>query len=247
MADRERHFHFEQVFNFRDMGGYGAADGRQVRWRRLLRTAEHHRMTEAEVENLRQEVAIKTVIDFRATGEDDHQLEPGPLVGPGVTRHQFGMGDPKSKYKAREAGTWRPGFAGMLDSGAQQWVSAIKLLAEEDSYPVIFHCVTGKDRTGVFGALVLDLLGVENDVIVDDYGLSQLGMDEMIASMRDRGIIAPDEPVNPAVGVIPAAMQEMLDALHERFGSAREYFTGLGVDAATLDRVTELLLEPASA
>jgi protein-tyrosine phosphatase len=247
MADHERHFQFEQVFNFRDMGGYPTRDGRQLRWRRLLRTAEHHRMTEAEAAGFLRDVDLKTVIDFRAVGEDDHRLEPGPLVGPGVTRHQFGMGDPKSKYKAREAGTWIPGFAGMLDSGAKQWVSAIEVLSREDAYPAIFHCVTGKDRTGVFGALVLDLLGVEDDVIVDDYGLSQLGMDEMIASMRARGIMAPDEPVNPAVAVVPSAMQEMLDALHERFGSARDYFLGLGVDAATLDRVTELLLEPASA
>lgn len=247
MADHDRHFHFEQVFNFRDMGGYPTRDGRQLRWRRLLRSAEHHRMTEAEAERFQREVGLKTVIDFRAPGEDDHRLEPGPLVGAGVTRHQFGMGDPKSKYKAREAGTWTPAFAGMLDSGAKQWVAAIEVLSHEDAYPALFHCVTGKDRTGVLGALLLDLLGVEDELIVVDYGLSKIGMDEMVASMRTRGIMAADEPPNPAIAVVPSAMQEMLDALHERFGSAREYFSGHGVDSATLDRLPELLLEPASA
>lgn len=247
MADHDRHFHFEQVFNFRDMGGYPTRDGRQLRWRRLLRSAEHHRMTEAEAERFQREVGLKTVIDFRAPGEDDHRLEPGPLVGAGVTRHQFGMGDPKSKYRAREAGTWTPAFAGMLDSGAKQWVAAVEVLSHEDAYPALFHCVTGKDRTGVLGALLLDLLGVEDELIVVDYGLSKIGMDEMVASMRTRGIMAADEPPNPAIAVVPSAMQEMLDALHERFGSAREYFSGHGVDSATLDRLPELLLEPASA
>ncbi len=243
MSEYDRFFSFEQVFNFRDMGGYHAGDGRTVRWRRLLRTAEHHRMSEAEAVHLRSEVEITTVIDLRAEGEAQHRLEPGPIVTLGATRHVFGMGDPKAKYNARQAGTWRPSFASTLDSGAPKWASAIRVLAEEDAYPALLHCVTGKDRTGVLGALILGVLGVDDDAIVEDYALSQRGMDEMVTSMRERGIIKPGEALNPALAVVPAAMREMLDDLHERYGSASDFMQAHGVDQPTLDRVKALLLE----
>jgi protein-tyrosine phosphatase len=247
VAEYERHFEFDQVFNFRDMGGYRTADGSQVRWRRLLRTAEHHRMSEADAERVHREVGLSTVIDLRSAGEAMHDLEPGPLVTPSVTRHVFGMGDPKSKYKAREAGQWTPNFVGTLESGAAQWVQAIEVLSHEEAYPLLFHCVTGKDRTGVLGALILNLLGVDEEKIVEDYGLSQLGMDALLASLRERGIMKPDEPPNPAIAVVPQAMQDMLDALRERDGDARGFLTRHGVSEATLDRLPALLLEPASA
>jgi protein tyrosine/serine phosphatase len=243
MPEHDRFFSFEQVFNFRDMGGYRGRDGRTVRWRRLLRTAEHHRMSEAEARRLRDEAQIATVIDLRAEEEAQHRLEPGPIVTLGARRHVFAMGDPKAKYSARDAGTWRPDFTSTLDGGARNWASAIRVLAEDGAYPVLLHCVTGKDRTGVLGALILGVLGVEDDAIVEDYALSQRGMDEMVASMRERGIIRPGEALNPALAVVPAAMREMLDDLHRRYDSASDFLSAHGVDEATLDRVRTLLLE----
>lgn len=243
MAEYERHFEFEQVFNFRDMGGYRGSDGRRVRWRRLLRTAEHHRMSEADAERVQREVGLATVIDLRAAGEATHELEPGPLVTPLVTRHVFGMGDPKAKYRAREAGDWTPNFVGTLESGASQWAQAIEVLSHEEAYPVLFHCVTGKDRTGVLAALILNLIGVDDETIVEDYGLSQRGMDALVASMRARGIITPDETPNPALAVVPQAMRDMLDALREQDGDARGFLLRHGVEAATLERIPDLLLE----
>jgi protein-tyrosine phosphatase len=243
MSDPERRIAFEQVFNFRDLGGYRAADGRTVRWRRLFRSAEHHRMTAEEAARAREEFGIRTVVDFRAEGEAQHRLEPGPLVREGVTQHRFGMGDPKAKYRAREAGTWSPGFAGMLDGGAENWVKAVTVLAEENAYPALFHCVTGKDRTGVLAALILDVLGVDEETIVEDYGLSQLGMDDMVASMRARGVIGPDEERNPALGVVPEAMREMITVLRERYGTAGDFLVHHGAEPAALERLQALLLE----
>lgn len=43
------------------------------------------------------------------------------------------------------------------------------LLAQPESYPVLFHCSAGKDRTGILAAMLLDLLGTPRDVIYDDY------------------------------------------------------------------------------
>ena len=42
-------------------------------------------------------------------------------------------------------------------------------LGKERNLPALFHCTTGKDRTGWAAAALLSLLGVPEDVIFQDY------------------------------------------------------------------------------
>src|ERR1700684_1679224 len=42
----------------------------------------------------------------------------------------------------------------------------------EDSAPLVIHCTAGKDRTGFACALILHALGVSEDVISEDYLLT---------------------------------------------------------------------------
>lgn len=238
-----QHFHFEQVYNFRDMGGYHAADGRTVRWRRLFRSGEPLRMSEAEASQLRAEAPIATVIDLRSEGEADHPRGLGPLIDAQVTRHHFPMGDPRSKYDARSSGAWDPKYPDLMEERGPVWATAVGILADEDAYPAMFHCVTGKDRTGVLGALILDVLGVDESTILEDFGLSQRGMDRLIEDLRARGKITEDNPPNPALGVPVPAMELMLESLRKNHGTAANFLGKHGVDDDTLQRLTDLLLE----
>ncbi|OCT54969.1 protein-tyrosine phosphatase [Cladophialophora carrionii] len=42
--------------------------------------------------------------------------------------------------------------------------------------PLVFHCTAGKDRTGVFGALVMKLVGVDEETICWEYALTEPGL-----------------------------------------------------------------------
>jgi protein tyrosine/serine phosphatase len=238
-----QHFDFDQVYNFRDMGGYQAADGRTVRWRRLFRSGEPMRMSETEAAQLSDEVPIATVIDLRSEGEADHPRGLGPLLSESVTRHHFPMGDPRSKYNARSSGEWDPRYQDLMEERGATWASIVRLLAEEDAYPAVFHCVTGKDRTGVLSALILDVLGVDEATILEDFALSQRGMDRLVADLRARGRITDEIPPNPALAVPVEAMEAMLAALRANHSDAANFFGKQGVDDQTLERLTDLLLE----
>ena len=48
----------------------------------------------------------------------------------------------------------------------------VRALLADDGLPVVIGCAAGKDRTGVTIALLLDLAGVDDATIVDDYALS---------------------------------------------------------------------------
>jgi len=55
----------EGCLNFRDLGGYPAADGRSVRWRRVFRSDALHLLTPRDVARIRDELGVRDVIDLR--------------------------------------------------------------------------------------------------------------------------------------------------------------------------------------
>jgi len=68
--------------------------------------------------------------------------------------------------------------AGLHPKGIQERLGhatiaeTMQILSRAESFPAVFYCAAGKDRTGVMAALVLDALGVESEQIVSDYHLS---------------------------------------------------------------------------
>lgn len=243
----DRSFSFDRVYNFRDLGGYATADGRVVRWRRLFRSGELQRMSEDEVARTRAALGIVTVIDFRSAEEANDPRGLGGLSDPPTRRHHLPMGNARSKFEARESGRWDPAYVSMLEDHGDDWAQAVHVLAGDDAYPALFHCVTGKDRTGVLAALVLDALGVDEATILADYAESQRAMDRLVERLRASGAVGPDRPPNPALGVVPSAMAEMLTTLRERYGSARGFLRARGVQPQVFDALEAHLLEaPAS-
>src|SRR5689334_2931769 len=63
-----RRLELEQVFNFRDLGGYRTVDGPQLRWGRVFRADGLHRLTESDLEAVRR-LGLRTVIDLRTPAE----------------------------------------------------------------------------------------------------------------------------------------------------------------------------------
>ena len=57
----------------------------------------------------------------------------------------------------------------------RRWLNAIVALFEDKNlrYPVLIHCLSGKDRTGIVIAALLKILDVSDAVIVEEYLLSE--------------------------------------------------------------------------
>ncbi|EXJ91328.1 hypothetical protein A1O1_04440 [Capronia coronata CBS 617.96] len=83
-------------------------------------------------------------------------------------------------------------------------------LLENPSQPLIFHCTAGKDRTGVFAALVLKLIGVDEETICWEYALTEPGLGDWRNQFIDRmtqtglgsggGSNSPDRPEKIYIG-----------------------------------------------
>jgi protein-tyrosine phosphatase len=238
----------EGCFNFRDLGGYSGADGRRVRWRMLFRADGLTRLTAADLASLR-ELGLRTVIDLRTAGEvDEGRID---LAEADLAYHHLPMMDvlpPADELPAWADPMFVAGqYHDMLQSGAGAIRAALELLSGADAYPVAYHCMAGKDRTGVLSALVLELLGVAEADIVGDYALSGEAMQRMLAWLR---VAEPERSKKYEAGAAamvaaePASMARFLEVFRSEYGTVEAYVASLGLDGVG-GQLRALLLEPA--
>jgi len=248
LAEPTRHLPLETCSNFRDLGGYPTADGRRTRWRRLFRADGLTRLSSADRTVLRT-LGVRIVIDLRTDLEVESRGRfPGDFEG--IAYHHLPLTD--TLPGAETAPEWGDAafvaqrYASYVEAGTASLATALDLLSEPANLPAVFHCSVGKDRTGVLAAVVLGLLGVSDDVIVDDYALSKKAMVRILEQFRaeypdSADVIARFAPV--ILSVEPEAMAGFLVAVRRRFGSFDAMADDLGRRQA-VERLRDNLLEP---
>jgi len=247
-AAYERHIDLENALNFRDIGGYRTADGHTVRWRRMFRAGGLSELTPADLVVLR-ELGIATVLDLRSTAE----WESGrfPIDDVPVAFHHLPLVeqvlDP-TKYSVPE-GMLAARYQEIAQIGATYIAQAISIVADAETHPIVVHCLAGKDRTGVVVALVLSLLGVDDDTVAEDYSLSNLAMGRLRAAAeanpgREMQRIKRSEDVTAEVfSAKPSNIHALFEALRSSHGSLEDYVIASGVEPAAIESLRAGLLD----
>ncbi len=244
----------EGAHNFRDLGGYTGLGGREIRWGRLFRSDTLHELTEVDVARLRA-MGLRTVIDLR-TERELSLTGRGPLEPEEIAFRHLAVvreGVDRTAEGEAVAAPAAPGedlserYLWYLEVGRDALVEALTLLGDGARYPLVFHCAAGKDRTGVLAALILEILGVDREVIVADYLITAERMELIMARYRADPAFAERIARAPAsrLSVQAKTMEGFLDRLGDRFGGARSWAEGAGASGAALDRMTALLLDGA--
>jgi protein-tyrosine phosphatase len=252
-----RRLDLEGPVNFRDLGGYECADGRTVRRRHLFRSDALFRLTPADAEKVRA-LGVTTLIDFRTPDElEQHgfggmdHLDAEHLHLPTIdtTRRVLDLTDEESEEVARALMTAADAYMMMLDRGSNAYASALRVVASSEA-PVVFFCAAGKDRTGVFAAIVLGLLGVSDEDIVTDYALTHEVIEKIHILRTSAQSEADNERMSQYAHLIgedlrnayPASMQTTIDRLRKRYGGWEGYASEIGVGSDVLDQLRARLL-----
>jgi protein-tyrosine phosphatase len=244
-VNAQRVITLEGAVNFRDLGGYRTTDGQRTRWRVLFRADGLSELTESDLEVMR-ELGVRTVVDLRS----GYEVEQGRfnIDAHPVDFFHFPFID---ALPATEEWDRRPGLLGsqykeMLDDAGHQILSALTALAAPEARPAVFHCTAGKDRTGLLSAIVLMLLGVDEETVVADYALSGEAMERLRAKLilkypDGRDVIA---DIDEVFSADPANMVGLIEHLRARYGTMAEYAAHIGVSDALVAQLRAGLLEP---
>jgi protein-tyrosine phosphatase len=114
--------------------------------------------------------------------------------------------------------------------------------------PAIVHCTAGKDRTGMVIALVLSALGVEEDLIVQDFAVTGQLLDgafkeEILARTSERGV--PLSEIEPMLSSDPQLIRSFLDRIREVHGDVESFLVAHGMTPDELQALrSKLLVDP---
>jgi protein-tyrosine phosphatase len=239
-----RHIALEGNSNFRDIGGYETVDGRFVKWGLIYRTGILTYLTPADFAYLSQ-LDVRVVCDFRSHQEkeqDPEQWIPNSSASlialpigadnrksSSASLQQFAQGHPSTEQLRQRMLKAYSTFA------LQFSPEFAKVFAElrQEHLPLVYHCTGGKDRTGVFTALLLRVLGVPQQTILDDYLLTNkfliLPDDKTPASQKQRAQMESmmktftPEQRQTLIDAAPEYLDAAFAAIEQRYGSFDDY------------------------
>jgi protein-tyrosine phosphatase len=162
-----------------------------VRWQRLYRSDSLAKLHGTDW-NRFLDLGVRTVIDLRYPWEIEAggrvpDAEGFAYVNLCVEHRPYDQADID-----RDVDPWRflaDRYAEVALDGAKELRQALEIIAS-DSGPLVFHCASGKDRTGVLAGLVLGLVGVCEDDIIADFALTELAAERLIAALRSQLLAA---------------------------------------------------------
>jgi protein-tyrosine phosphatase len=128
------------------------------------------------------------------------------------------------------------------------FATAVRMIGDAGGDPVLFHCSAGKDRTGWLTAVLLEMLGVDRDVVVADYlatnDYSRATHLKIMEAMRARGRLVDPDRLLP---VFEARHEYLMAAYAEterRYGGMDGYIRdGLGITGDEASAIRKTLLD----
>ncbi|MER6996369.1 tyrosine-protein phosphatase [Streptomyces sp. NPDC000410] len=252
-----RHIPLTGAVNVRDLGGYRTYDGEEVRYGRIYRADALSKLTEADVAVLAG-LGLTAAIDFRIPIEIQYdgadKLPAGvtpvarPITDNGLYAQMMaaiGSRDPVKQEEmlggGRAATFMRNIYPSFVTSAANraQFAATLRDAAAPGRTPLLYHCTSGKDRTGWTSYLLLVALGVPAPVAVQDYLASNTFRAAHDAKVREglkqSGMMQNPDLIIPLQEVRTEYLNAALSAVDTEYGSLYRYLTvGLGLDLQTL-------------
>lgn len=250
--------------NLRDLDGIPVAGG-SIKAGAVFRSDDVSIIPAEDAQALAR-LGIATVIDLRSPEEAAHTGR-GELARHNVSYHSIpltkGAGSPgeftrmlaSGQGDADLVGTW---YSRTAVAEAPAIAQGLEIIADAPG-AALFHCTAGKDRTGIFAASLLSVLGAAEEEIVLDYAASARTLPMIMARVSSSighllGDAAPyfaaaatgNGPVSALIGAEPASMGSMLRILREEHGGLPQVLAEAGLDGGVVHRLRQKLVQPST-
>ncbi|MCY0931063.1 tyrosine-protein phosphatase [Streptomyces sp. H27-H1] len=259
-ADTIRQIPLQGAVNVRDLGGYRTWTGGRVRQGLVYRSDALGKLTAADTTAVAG-LGLGKVVDFRIPLEvqyDGADKLPAGLASTarpvsdlglfGTLMTAIGSGDPVKQEQmlggGRAEAYMRDIYRAFVTNpeNRAQFATTLREIADGNQGPLLYHCTSGKDRTGWMSYLLLSALAVPQDTAEGDYLASNTFRATYDAQVR-AGLKASGRMQNPDLLIpLQEVRQDYLDAattqMEADYGSLYGYLTdGLGLDLRTLAKL----------
>ena len=254
----------ESVPNLRDLGGYKTSSGATIADGLVYRSNQLSEISEEDMQKLAG-LRLKNAYDLRTYEEriarpgrlppevsyvwldvlaDSPQAGPALLeklmVNPKKANAELGDGKIEAAFKE----SYREFVS--LPSAKLEFRKLFLSLGDKRQLPALFHCTTGKDRTGWAAAALLRLLGVPKETIMEDYLRSNDYIIPKYKEVIDKFVASGgDADIPPAIlGVKKEYLEAAFDEMETKYKTIDRYFSeALGIDTSQQKALKDLYLK----
>ena len=178
---------------------------------------------------------VRTILDLRWPEEAARHPSPVPGALPQVHYQRISLLSHtedewhlRSRNSAKEL--WK---CVVLEHVRDELRGVLSFIAAAPPEPLLFHCIAGKDRTGLVAALLLTLADATPQAIAHDYAVSA---DNLRAGYLERYADTDPARILEALRCPEQGAHNMLSFL-ERAGGLRSYLQQIGLTAEQIARL----------
>ena len=165
--------YFRSVKNIRELGGIMTKDGHRIKEKMLIRSSALDALSPYEFDILKNEYNLNLVIDFRTTKSFVNKPD---LVGNIRREHLITYKFLETQQFTHDIGCECDDFflfvyrgITLSEESKEAYAKFLRLVLENEKGSVLFHCTSGKDRTGIASLLLLHILGVDKETIIKEH------------------------------------------------------------------------------
>ncbi|MGI5970498.1 MAG: tyrosine-protein phosphatase [Oscillospiraceae bacterium] len=232
-----RRLPLKALFNARELGGFPTKGGGVTRYGVFIRSEIPHNLPGSDLDFLR-DYGLRSCMDFR--GDTELQIMPNSLEGlDWVEYFHHPMFTLQSAPQGQKAGKkfqgWGEHYIRMCEE-FRPWVKTALEYSANAEGAMLFNCTTGKDRTGIFTALLLSIAGVLLPDIVADYSVSMVYMWDVYPSFNFPKDLPKEFLLTP-----PQAMRTLLNYFEANYGGAVGYIRECGAGSDVIEAIRRKL------
>lgn len=238
---------FEGVVNCRDLGGVPLPNGGAVRRGVFFRSETPQTMTGTDVSRAVNELGITRVLDIRGRKMRGHDNGGSGALGEDGRWVLIDFFEQAGGIDAIDESP--DGFlSSLLDLGGPAFGTCLEHIVEADG-AVFLHCHTGKDRTGFVAAMILALLGADDNAIRSDYLMTADVFDKMMQNLSDHGMGVPDNAPKYAHHCPSReSIDRLLTRLRAEYDAPCDWAIRNGVDPTLIARLrARMIADPETA
>lgn len=169
-----RSIDMDNVSNFRDLGGYKTSNDNQLKWGKIYRSGHLSNSNLFDQDKIKR-LGVKTIIDLRT--EKDRKTHPYFINIPKINIPIESCDFITSKNVILRENFTRSetilymqnAYKEVIEENSRNFADIFDIMLDKNNYPILITSHLGKDRVGVFAALLLYALGVPEYIIEEDY------------------------------------------------------------------------------
>ncbi|MFD1124234.1 tyrosine-protein phosphatase [Lentilactobacillus raoultii] len=226
-AEADHEIKLTGAFNVRDLGGFVTRDGHRIKDHALLRSARLNQLTKHDVDILIHEYNVGIDFDLRRPQEVAAQPD---VKMPGVQYINDSVDTDESFHYQINHRNNRQHYRSYITNQRARtaYHDLFMALLKTDGKAVLWHCASGKDRTGLGGALIMYVLGVDMQTIFSDYVASndflRAHNQKRLALMKKAGATEAElATARIDGGVDRSYLESAFDEIAREFGSIDQY------------------------